>query len=194
VLLGFGRNSFGRFSVAGIYDQKTGELRCEKKYMVTKFTAKRGRRSYAECAATAAASGVPPHLLSATYFGAAAHPPQPLLPPSTRQRLAPSALQDDWGVEETGHKRKRGLSLGVAHRDRDSMSALSGSTGRASWGGKGGFCMRCQYVCTLCASCGNRQASISCELGWCAIAGRFYYCIARAVEMQMTVLMKRPNQ
>jgi hypothetical protein len=139
VLLGFGRNSFGRFSVAGIYDQKTGELRCEKKYMVTKFTAKRGRRSYAECAATAAASGVPPHLLSATYFGAAAHPPPPLLPPSTRQRLAPSALQDDWGVEETGHKRKRGLSLGVAHRDRDSMSALSGSTGRASWGGKGRF-------------------------------------------------------
>jgi hypothetical protein len=159
VLLGFGRNSFGRFSVAGIYDQKTGELRCEKKYMVTKFTAKRGRRSYAECAATAAASGVPPHLLSATYFGAAAHPPPPLLPPSTRQRLAPSALQDDWGVEETGHKRKRGMSLGVAHRDRDSMSALSGSTGRASWGGKGRFV---SGVCIVWATSVPAVSSLGC--------------------------------
>jgi len=100
VLLGFGRNSFGRFSVSGIYDEKTGELRCEKKYMVTKFSAKRGRRSYAECAATAAASGI-----YLPLSGAAA----PLVPPSTRQRLTPSGHHlEDFSVDPLG-KRKRSI-------------------------------------------------------------------------------------
>lgn len=104
MLLGFGRNSFGRFSVAGIYDEKTGELRCEKKYMVTKFSAKRGRRSYAECAATAAASG--------GYLPMGNHPAAPMVPPSTRQRLAPpgtSSMEDLGGAGDPIGKRKRSI-------------------------------------------------------------------------------------
>lgn len=50
VLVGFGRNAIGRFSVAAIYDEQTGELRCEKKYMTVKFAIKRGRRSHVEYA------------------------------------------------------------------------------------------------------------------------------------------------
>jgi hypothetical protein len=50
VLIGFGRNAIGRFSVAALYDEQTGELRCEKKYMTVKFAIKRGRRSHAEYA------------------------------------------------------------------------------------------------------------------------------------------------
>jgi hypothetical protein len=128
VLLGFGRNAFGRFSVAGIYDEKTGELRCEKKYMVTKFSAKRGRRSYAECAATAAATGGFP-LLGGVLGGAygAQAPVAPLVPPSTRQRLAPTAQSqylEDFDDTESGHKRKRGLST--------SNLARAGGTGASA--------------------------------------------------------------
>lgn len=50
VLIGFGRNAIGRFSVAAVYDEATREMRCEKKYMTVKHTVKRGRRSYAEYA------------------------------------------------------------------------------------------------------------------------------------------------
>jgi hypothetical protein len=50
VLVGFGRNSIGRFSVAAIYDEVTGTLRCEKKYMTVKYSIKRGRRSHVEYA------------------------------------------------------------------------------------------------------------------------------------------------
>ena len=38
VLFGFGRNKFGRFSVCGICCDATGELRCEKKYILNKRT------------------------------------------------------------------------------------------------------------------------------------------------------------
>ena len=114
VLLGFGRNSFGRFSMAGIYDEKTGELRCEKKYMVTKYSAKRGRRSYAECAATAVAAGGYP-LDGSTAYGLLPYATTPSAPPSTRQRLAPAALShyaEDFeeSVASGGSKRKRGMS------------------------------------------------------------------------------------
>jgi hypothetical protein len=51
-LVGFGRNMFGRFSVAAIYDENTGEMTCEKKYIVSKFASKRGRKSFAESAVT----------------------------------------------------------------------------------------------------------------------------------------------
>eukprot|EP01039_Chlorochromonas_danica_P006823 gene6823-7537_t len=50
VLVGFGRNAIGRFSVAALYDEQQHELRCEKKYMSTKYAIKRGRRSHAEYA------------------------------------------------------------------------------------------------------------------------------------------------
>lgn len=49
-MIGFGRNAIGRFSVAAVYDETTGEMRCEKKYMTVKHSIKRGRRSYAEYA------------------------------------------------------------------------------------------------------------------------------------------------
>mmetsp|Transcript_29710 Transcript_29710/g.50194 ORF Transcript_29710/g.50194 Transcript_29710/m.50194 type:complete len:573 (+) Transcript_29710:57-1775(+) len=87
VVLGFGRNSFGRFSVAGVYDQTTGELKCEKKYMVMKYSAKRGRRSYAECAATGT---LLPSSSSAAGAGGHASSAVPPVPPSTRQRFAPN--------------------------------------------------------------------------------------------------------
>eukprot|EP01038_Epipyxis_sp_PR26KG_P015710 gene15710-21266_t len=48
ILVGFGKNNFGRFSVAAILDEETGELRCEKKYLLSKFSSKRGRRSHVE--------------------------------------------------------------------------------------------------------------------------------------------------
>lgn len=44
LLYGFGRNSLGRFSVAAVYNESLHILRCEKKYMLTKFAARRGRR------------------------------------------------------------------------------------------------------------------------------------------------------
>jgi hypothetical protein len=50
VLIGFGRNPLGRFSVAAIYDEQNKEFRCEKKYMAVKYAVKRGRRSHAEYA------------------------------------------------------------------------------------------------------------------------------------------------
>lgn len=140
VLLGFGRNAFGRFSVSGIYNNATGELRCEKKYMVTKFTAKRGRRSYAECAATAAASG--------TFLAGAqtpAHPAAPLLPPSTRQRLAPAThseyedLGSETGGISGGGKRKRGLSTGgylSGSKHATNEGYFSGKTPKAHRGAK----------------------------------------------------------
>jgi hypothetical protein len=37
MLVGFGRNQYGRFSLAGAYNPRTGTLRCERKYMLTKF-------------------------------------------------------------------------------------------------------------------------------------------------------------
>jgi hypothetical protein len=37
MLVGFGRNQYGRFSLAGAYNPRTGSLRCERKYMLTKF-------------------------------------------------------------------------------------------------------------------------------------------------------------
>lgn len=120
VLLGFGRNAFGRFSVAGIYNKDNGELRCEKKYLVTKFTAKRGRRSYAECAATAAASG---SFLVNTHTPL--HSVAPLVPPSTRQRLAPSAhsAYEEFGSE--GGKRKRLSGAGVGFPSNNKLAGGS---------------------------------------------------------------------
>jgi hypothetical protein len=50
VLIGFGKNALGRFSLAALYDEATNEFRCEKKYMTVKFAVKRGRRSHAEYA------------------------------------------------------------------------------------------------------------------------------------------------
>lgn len=50
ILIGFGRNSIGRFSVAAMFDESTGELHAEKKYMSTKNAIKRGRRSHMEYA------------------------------------------------------------------------------------------------------------------------------------------------
>lgn len=50
VIIGFGRNPLGRFSVAAIYDEQNKEFRCEKKYMAVKYAVKRGRRSHAEYA------------------------------------------------------------------------------------------------------------------------------------------------
>jgi len=37
MLVGFGRNQYGRFSLAGAYNPSTGTLRCERKYMLTKY-------------------------------------------------------------------------------------------------------------------------------------------------------------
>lgn len=34
--------------MAAVYDEASGSLKCEKKYMLTKFSARRGRRSLAE--------------------------------------------------------------------------------------------------------------------------------------------------
>lgn len=58
LLLGFGKNCFGRFSIAGIYNEKTRSLSCEKRYMVSKYPSKRGRRSYAESSAIAIAGNI----------------------------------------------------------------------------------------------------------------------------------------
>eukprot|EP01034_Spumella_vulgaris_P023514 gene23514-29736_t len=54
-LVGFGRNMFGRFSVAAIYNEITHEMKCEKKYLVSKFASKRGRKSVAESSSSIAA-------------------------------------------------------------------------------------------------------------------------------------------
>ena len=44
-LVGFGRNQFGRFSVYMAYDELTRSLKCEKKYVTTKYKGlKRGRK------------------------------------------------------------------------------------------------------------------------------------------------------
>ena len=43
-LVGFGRNAFGRFSLSAVYNEVTGHLRCEKKYMTSKGSGRRGRR------------------------------------------------------------------------------------------------------------------------------------------------------
>ena len=56
VLIGFGKNALGRFSLAALYDEATGEFRCEKKYMTVKYAVKRGRRSHAEYALSYASS------------------------------------------------------------------------------------------------------------------------------------------
>jgi hypothetical protein len=37
LLVGFGCNVYGRFSLAGAYDSTSGCWRCEKKYMLSKF-------------------------------------------------------------------------------------------------------------------------------------------------------------
>lgn len=37
MVVGFGCNVYGRFSLAGAYDPKLGTWRCEKKYMLSKF-------------------------------------------------------------------------------------------------------------------------------------------------------------
>jgi hypothetical protein len=43
-LIGFGRNPFGRFSLTAAYNEKTGQMRCEKKYITSKGRGKRGRK------------------------------------------------------------------------------------------------------------------------------------------------------
>jgi hypothetical protein len=35
-LIGFGRNSYGRFSLFGIYNRATGVLSCERKYLISR--------------------------------------------------------------------------------------------------------------------------------------------------------------
>ena len=35
ILVGYGRNQFGRFSLLGVFDEDTSQLRCEKRYMTT---------------------------------------------------------------------------------------------------------------------------------------------------------------
>jgi len=44
-IIGFGRNQFGRFSLLGIYNSTTHELKCEKRYILSRSTtsSKRGR-------------------------------------------------------------------------------------------------------------------------------------------------------
>jgi hypothetical protein len=39
MLVGFGCNVYGRFSLAGAYHSASGWWRCEKKYMLSKFGA-----------------------------------------------------------------------------------------------------------------------------------------------------------
>lgn len=110
VLVGFGRNSIGRFSVAALYDETTKELRCEKKYMSVKFAVKRGRRSHAEYAMTYAGQssvgGFPTdrsnnNVLKKTLIAE-------LVPPQTRNR--PTKLSVSIEEEpslETNVRRKR---------------------------------------------------------------------------------------
>lgn len=43
-LVGFGMNSFGRFSLSAVLNETTGFMRCEKKYMTSKGSGRRGRR------------------------------------------------------------------------------------------------------------------------------------------------------
>ena len=43
--------------MAAVYEESSGSLKCEKKYMLTKFSARRGRRSLAEHAQQSAGSG-----------------------------------------------------------------------------------------------------------------------------------------
>jgi hypothetical protein len=37
MLVGFGCNVYGRFSLAGAFNSSSGTWRCEKKYMLSKF-------------------------------------------------------------------------------------------------------------------------------------------------------------
>ena len=68
LLYGFGRNALGRFSIAAIYDAVSGSLKCEKKYMLTKFSARRGRRSLADMQ-SGTASACPPSATSSSGSG-----------------------------------------------------------------------------------------------------------------------------
>jgi hypothetical protein len=103
VIIGFGQNSIGRFSVAALYDEATGELRCEKKYMTVKFSIKRGRRSLAEYAMS--------HHQSGGNLAALIVPPPPAIierPPSTRKASLNSSI---YGTPDGG---SNGMVSGTA--------------------------------------------------------------------------------
>ena len=138
VLVGFGRNCFGRFSVSAVFEPRTGELLCEKKYMQGKFSAKRGRRSYAECAAAAAAmavaGGAPLSTLAAYNGPHGLLAPAPCDPPSLRQRGLGGGTSSSYSHFAYGNK-KRGNATGAGNGDGDGGDGSNGTKRGASVAG-----------------------------------------------------------
>jgi hypothetical protein len=102
VLIGFGRNSIGRFSVAALFDENTGEFKCEKKYMSVKYAVKRGRRSHAEYALNYAAQ---PNTVDRSTI-VRRNTITDLVPPQTRNRPSKLTIYEDESTE-ANTKRKR---------------------------------------------------------------------------------------
>lgn len=113
LLVGFGRNPYGRFSLIASLEESTGTLYCEKRYMVSKeINHKRTRRTNSEIAAAASserdvdANGLR-HI-------------------STRPRHAPNfgshrADCDNFAV--SAHRKRKGLA--VCHTSKLSRSSIS---------------------------------------------------------------------
>lgn len=122
MLIGFGRNPIGRFSIAAMYDEQTGELRCEKKYMTVKFAAKRGRRSHAEYA-----------MLHPNNPRGVPQPVAPTAEPAeTRQRTGRSLsfahfLDEEYAMEPPGGKRKARAPYGSLKAQRSHSTGGSSS-------------------------------------------------------------------
>lgn len=117
VLVGFGRNAIGRFSVAALYDEQQHELRCEKKYMSTKYAIKRGRRSHAEYALS---YGYSP----ATGLAAPA-------PGMTTRQASDAGVANP--AEEGSSRASRNLYINTANKHSGSLDgAVTGAAGEDS--------------------------------------------------------------
>lgn len=138
VLVGFGRNAIGRFSVAALYDERANELRCEKKYMATKFAIKRGRRSHAEYALSYGyPASNPPNAMTTRHSEGVEAPTIPDPPTGRAHRSAYSnnhyvnnAHRYASAEEEGVGKRRRSASI------RDSFHIVPAYQGTGSAGGK----------------------------------------------------------
>jgi hypothetical protein len=121
VLIGFGKNPFGRFSVAAIYDEATKEFRCEKKYMTVKYSVKRGRRSHAEYALNYASN-------SSLLHQPIVVPPSAITERTANSRKLSISLHQDGGIGSSLSTRNRSSSKPELHEGEEDPSLLSSAT------------------------------------------------------------------
>lgn len=114
---------FGRFSVAAIYNESTREMRCEKKYIVSKFAAKRGRKSFTESVANDPVTAQDDEDETSEQPGQVR---QQVLRPKHNSSWESSSLTG-WNGGDLSLKRKRNFSLGGGFVAKAAVSPKVGS-------------------------------------------------------------------